>query len=222
VTRVKICGITRLSDARLAVELGAAALGFIFVPDTPRYALRDADTSSEVSRTLAALPPFVERVCVVDSLDRVSALVAPGFSAVQFYSGGDDEGMPHDRKRIRAFRLAEEGDLDAMAEEIGRSPAARYADAYLLDAKHPSLLGGTGRTFDWRLARRAQERFGKPVVLAGGLNAENVGEAIAEARPYAVDVSGGVETSPGQKDPEKLCAFFAAVCEADRRLGERP
>lgn len=221
-TRVKICGITRQSDARLAVELGAAALGFIFVPNTPRYALRDAETASEVSRIVAETPPFVERVCVVDSYDRVTALVASGYSAVQFYRGGDDEGCASDRRRIRAFRIADEADLEAMAEEIARSPAARYADAYLLDARHPTLLGGAGQVFDWRLARLARERFGKPIVLAGGLTPDNVGEAIAEVRPYAVDVSSGVEAAPGQKDPARLMALFAAVREADRRLSERP
>ncbi len=220
-TRVKICGITRAADVRLAVELGASALGFIFVPDTPRFALRDADRRSEISRAVAAIPPFVERVCVVDSFDRLTALVAPGFSAVQFYRGGDDEGISNDCKRIRAFRLADESDLDAMLRDTETSPAARYADAYLLDAKHPTRLGGTGRVFDWRLACLARERVGKPIILAGGLTPDNVAEAIATVRPYAVDVSGGVEAEPGVKDPDRMRAFLAAVHEADRRLAER-
>jgi phosphoribosylanthranilate isomerase len=92
----------------------------------------------------------------------------------------------------------------------------RWANAYVLDGYHPTLLGGTGKTFDWKSAR-AVKRLG-PIILAGGLTAENVGQAIREARPYAVDVAGGVESALGIKGPEKLRAFFAAVAEADRRI----
>ncbi len=210
-TRVKICGITRAEDARLAVELGAAALGFNFYSPSPRYLAPVA--AAEIIRQL---PPFVVSVGVfADERDarRVVAVAREaGVSAVQLHgpgfpasaSGRVLRGYPLIRAvAVReGFRIEELSGLDA--------------SAFLLDAFDPKLIGGTGRSIDWNLARAAK-RFGT-IILAGGLTPENVGEAIRQVRPYGVDVASGVESEAGKKDLRKLRAFLAAVDEADRNL----
>jgi len=208
-TRVKICGITRGEDARLAVELGAAALGFNFYPPSPRYlAPRAAAT------IIRQLPPFVTAVGVFadeSEGERVASLAREaGVAAIQLHgprfpdavSAGALESYP----LIRAVAVRE----GFKAEEL----AGLKASAFLLDAFDATLLGGTGKTFDWSVAREAK-RYG-PIILAGGLTPENVREAIRAVRPFAVDVASGFESAPGVKDPGKLRAFFAAVEEADR------
>ena len=206
-TRVKICGITRAEDARLAVELGASALGFNFYPPSARYIAPGA-----AATIICQLPPFVmtvgvfadetdgERVAVVAREGRVAAiqLHGPRFPA----SITPLEGYP----LIRAIAVRE----GFKPDELG----GLNVSAILLDAFDPTLLGGTGKTFDWSLAREAKH-YGL-IILAGGLTPENVAQAIREVRPFAVDVASGVESAPGVKDPGKLRAFFAAVAEADR------
>jgi phosphoribosylanthranilate isomerase len=205
-TRVKICGITELEDARLAIELGAAALGFNFYPPSPRY-IQPATAAAIIRQ----LPPFVmavgvfadeteaERIATLAQGARVNAiqLHGPRFPIVS--------GALQDYPVIRAASIQERKDLE---ELVGQT-----ASAFLLDNFDPKLIGGTGKTIDWTLAREAR-RFG-PVILAGGLTPANVAQAIREVRPYAVDVASGVELAPGKKDPEKLRAFFAAVAQAD-------
>ena len=207
-TRVKICGITRLEDAELGVELGAAALGFNFYPPSPRY-LVTADAFGIIQR----LPPFVVTVGVfADETDVKHIAQVAGEASVN------------------AVQLHNPGILTSVGARLGSYPViwtlpvangfrpevlkGLMVAAFLLDASHPTLRGGTGRTFDWNLAREAK-KHGR-IILAGGLTPENVGEAIHTVRPYAVDVASGVESAPGQKDPAKLRAFFAAVEEADR------
>jgi len=205
-TRVKICGITRLEDARLAVELGAAALGFNFYPPSPRYIAPSAE--AEIIRRL---PPFVTPVGVFadeTAAEHVAAVARDArVIAVQLHGPRFPEasGLLEGFLVIRAVAVRE----DFRPEELGRLKA----NAFLLDAFDPTLHGGTGKTFNWSLAREAA-RYG-PIVLAGGLTPENVGEAIREVRPFAVDVASGVESAPGIKDAAKLRAFFAAVEEAD-------
>ena len=207
-TRVKICGLTRLEDAQRAVESGAAALGFNFYPRSPRY-IEPAAARAIVRR----LPPFVTAVGVfandTDAGHVISVARQAGVTAVQVHG----PGFPALHELLSAFALVvavavREG---FKAEELGSFKPS----AYLLDAFDPDRPGGTGKTFDWNAARDAS-RYG-PIILAGGLTPENVGRAIREVRPFAVDVASGVESAPGIKDPAKLQAFFAAVEEADRQ-----
>jgi phosphoribosylanthranilate isomerase len=207
-TRVKICGITRLEDARLAVGLGAAALGFNFYRPSPRYIEPGA-----ARRIISALPPLVVAVGVfADEFDgaHVAALAnEAGVSAVQLHG----PKFPEQEAALESFRIIR---AVAMRQETGEIDLTGIrASAFLLDAYDPELLGGTGKSFDWTLAREAK-LFG-PIILAGGLTPENVGRAIREVRPFAVDVASGVESEPGKKDPGKLRAFFSAVEEADRQ-----
>jgi len=203
-TRVKICGITRREDAELAVELGAAALGFNFYPKSPRYI-----TPSAAAVIARRLPPFVVSVGVFADEPSAEHIIAvahgSGVRAIQVRG----PKMPTLERLQERFPV-----IMAVPVADGFQPgdlAGYKASAYLLDAYDPNLLGGTGKTFDWGVAREAA-RFG-PIIVAGGLTAKNVGQAIRAARPFAVDVASGVESSPGVKDPAKMRAFFAAVRE---------
>jgi len=221
-TRVKICGITRLEDARLSVELGASALGFNFYPRSPRYIAPAA-----AAAIIRQLPPFVVsvgvfadetdagRICAAAREARVSAvqLHGPRFPAANgptangpTVNGLTVNGIFGDYAVIRAVPIR-----DRLEPERFTAPGV---SAFLLDAFDPELIGGTGKTIDWALAREAK-KYGA-VILAGGLTPENVGEAIRQVRPFAVDVASGVESAPGEKDPAKLRAFFAAVEAAHR------
>ncbi len=210
-TRVKICGVTRADDARLAVEMGAAAVGFNFYPPSPRYiAPRDA---AEIIRKL---PPLVATVGILadetDAAHVAGVAREAGVTVIQLHG----PRFPADdaQEELRGFRL-----IRAVAVRDSFRPeelASLKADAFLMDAYDPKLIGGTGKSFDWNLAREAK-RYGT-IILAGGLTPENVGEAIRQVRPFAVDVASGVESAPGKKDPVKLRAFFLAVEEADRNL----
>lgn len=200
--RIKICGITNSEDARLAVELGADALGFIFYKKSPRYITPDA-----AREIITGLPPFVTPVAVVVEEPEVDALLSyTGCRAAQVHGEASftrEVAIRASYPVIRAVSVATREDLAPLRDPAG-------ARAFLLDAKVPGLHGGTGRTIDWTLAREAAA-FGTPIILAGGLNPENVAEAIHIAHPYAVDLNSGVEARPGKKDPERLRAAFAAI-----------
>jgi phosphoribosylanthranilate isomerase len=205
-TRVKICGITRREDARLAVELGAAALGFNFFRPSPRYLGPEA-----AREIIGRLPLFVTAVGVFadevdgENVDRVARQA--GVAVIQLHGPrfpGPSPGLEN-CPLIRAV---------AVQSDFKPADLARLkANAFLLDAFDAAVPGGTGKTFDWSLAREAKP-YGT-IILAGGLTPENVGEAIRAVRPFAVDVASGVESAPGGKDPARLRAFFAAVEEAD-------
>lgn len=209
--RVKICGITRFTDAELAVELGAAALGFNFYPDSSRY------VAPEAAREIIcrAVPPLVVTVGVfADETDVQHVLTVAkeaGVSAIQLHGPrfpNFDNGFCWPRPVIRAVAVDENFQPESL-----RDRPRDGASAIMLDAHHPVLRGGTGQTIDWAKAREAKKYC--HVILAGGLTPENVGEAIRKVRPFAVDVASGVEASPGVKDASKLRSFFAAVREAD-------
>ena len=208
-TRVKICGITRREDAQLAVELGAAALGFNFYPPSPRYI-----DPAAARAIILKLPPLIAAVGVFanESDDQQVARVAKQSRVTVVQLHGPQfpplHGALADFPLIRAVPV-NEGFRPQMLRELGGS-------VFLLDAFDTKLLGGTGKPFQWASAREAN-RFGT-IFLAGGLTPENVGQAIREVRPFAVDVASGVEAAPGVKDPTKLQAFFAAVAEADKAL----
>jgi phosphoribosylanthranilate isomerase len=211
-TRVKICGITRPADARRAADLGAWALGMVFWPDSPRQcAIEDAEAiGAELRRRLQLAGVFVNA-----TLDEVASTADRcGLTLVQLHG---DEGPAYCRevarrtgaKVMKAVRVRDAAQL----HDLQRF----YTDFHLLDAYSPRTPGGTGETFDWELARRHPRT--PPVVLSGGLDADNVGAAIETARPFAVDVASGTEAAPGRKDPAKLTAFVRAVEAADARLG---
>ena len=200
--RIKICGITNLEDALLAAGLGADALGFIFYPKSPRKVAPDMARA-----IIAQLPPFVTTVGVF--VDEDAALVRDlaarvGLDWLQLHGQESPEYCRSlGRRVIKGFRIRDENSLLDLAAYRGA------AQALLLDTYKQGQAGGTGETFDWRLAKEARQ-FG-PIILAGGLNPDNVARAIEMAQPQAVDVGSGVETAPGKKDPEKLKRFFAAV-----------
>ena len=199
-TAIKICGITRLEDAQAAAALGASYVGFVLWPDSPRAA-----TLETVSRIVPALPQSVTPVGVfVDpSAEDVKTAEAAGIRMAQIHSETPAFLRGVTIPVVRAVHLAvdrDEGVEPDIADEL-----------VLLDAHDPIKRGGTGRTVDWRRAARIART--RRVILAGGLTPDNVRDAIAQVRPYAVDVASGVEARPGIKDHDRLKAFFAAVKE---------
>jgi phosphoribosylanthranilate isomerase len=205
VTRIKICGLTRLDDALLAAELGADALGFVFAPGSRRRADPEA-----VSRIVEALPPYVTAVGVfMDQPAREVRSIAEScrLDLVQLH-GSEDQAYVDGLglKTLKSVSLARREDVEVLA----RYPRL---GAFLLDAVSGSERGGTGVTFDWSWAAEAG-RYGR-IVLAGGLHPGNVADAIRVVSPWAVDVCSGTETSAGVKDPEKLRAFVHNVRRAD-------
>ena len=200
-TRVKICGITRVEDGLAACQAGADAVGLVFYAPSPRAV--DVEQAGVIRR---ALPPFVSVVglFVNESRETVARTAERvGLDLLQFHgdeSPADCErfGLPY----MKAIRVNDNVDL--------REASKRYANAkaLVLDSHDEKLWGGSGRTFDWTLVPVDIER---PIVLAGGLTPANVADAIARLCPYAVDVSGGVEQSPGIKDAERIAQFIREV-----------
>lgn len=202
--RIKICGITRPEDALHAAAEGADAIGLVFHRDSPRV------VTIERARAIAcALPPFVARTGLFVDAEAGfvrSTLATVPLDLLQFH-GDEPPGYcrAFGRPYVKAIRMAEGIDLGTLARE--------YADAaaLLLDAHVPGSVGGTGRTFDWE---RVPASLRAAVILAGGLTPQNVAEAIRRVRPWAVDVSGGVESAKGVKDPARVTAFIEAVRQA--------
>jgi phosphoribosylanthranilate isomerase len=211
-TRVKICGITNSEDARAAIDYGADALGFILVPESPRYIENE---TGRLHSLLQSIPPFVTTVGVMKRCEEEDCPPSVyDFDAIQFYSGDCSSTITGRVRCIRAFSIQNEQSLEA----IGKIATQVSYDALLLDTYHQDKLGGSGETFNWELAVEAKRRFDMPIILAGGLTPENVADAIAKVRPYAVDVSSSVEAEPGRKDHAKLKAFLEAVRKADAVL----
>jgi phosphoribosylanthranilate isomerase len=204
-TAVKICGITRIEDALTAARCGAAAIGLVFYRPSPRYV--EPDAAAEIVK---ALPPFVTSVALfVDAPeDEVRAIAARArVQMLQFHGHETPEycsrfDLPH----MKAVRVRPGVDLLQYARDF------HLAKALLLDAFQEGLHGGTGAVFDWSLIPPA---LPVPVVLSGGLTPENVGDAVRRVRPFAVDVSSGVEASKGIKDADKVAAFVRGVRDAD-------
>ncbi|HDS0920979.1 TPA: phosphoribosylanthranilate isomerase [Pseudomonas putida] len=202
--RSKICGITRIEDALAAAEAGADAIGFVFYAKSPR-----AVDVRQARAIIAELPPFVTTVGLFVNASRCELneiLEVVPLDLLQFH--GDE--TPQDcegyhRPWIKALRVRPGDDLEAACQ--------LYAGArgILLDTYVAGVPGGTGEAFDWSLV---PAHLSKPIILAGGLSADNVGQAIAQVRPYAVDVSGGVEQAKGIKDAVKIEAFMQAVKQA--------
>ena len=201
-TRIKICGITNQEDADVAVASGADALGFILVEKSPRYA-----PPERIREIVANLPPFVTTVGVFvnEPAEQVNTLAQQcGLYAAQLH-GDESPGFCEQIERtvIKVFRVK---------DATWRDAAAPYrVHALLLDTYVPDRYGGTGKTFDWNLILHTQHRL----ILSGGLNPENVQDAIRHVHPYGVDTSSGVEAEPGKKDHDKVKSFIQAVKQAD-------
>ncbi|HEV2472026.1 MAG TPA: phosphoribosylanthranilate isomerase [Chthonomonadales bacterium] len=205
-TRVKICGITSLQDAYCAVDSGADALGFVFASESPRCVAANRPFLTELTQ----LPPFVSRVAVCVFPEDLPPEWVYLFDTIQFYRGDCDPSR-NLLRAIRGFQVRSEESIDEMCRVVEH----RRPSAILLDSFDENRLGGTGHRFDWALAAAARGRVDVPVILAGGLREENVGDAIRQVRPYAVDVSSSVEAAPGTKDPRKVAGFIGAVRAAE-------
>lgn len=200
--RIKICGITRLEDALAAVDAGADALGFVFA-DSPRRV-----SPAQAAAIAAALPPFVAVTGVFVDAHLDPGLLSeclPSLHAAQFHGAEPPEWLATltGLARVKAFRVATVPDLAAVA---AYRPVCH---AVLLDARVPGKAGGSGEAFDWDILHGAD--LGLPLVLAGGLRPDNVADAIRRVRPYAVDVSTHVESSPGAKDHDLVRTFIRAA-----------
>jgi phosphoribosylanthranilate isomerase len=199
--KVKICGITRPEDVDASVQAGADLLGLVFYEKSPRALTLDA-----AARVAHLIPPYVLRVGLFvnpEPRQVAEAIARCGLQMLQFHGDETPEfcrqfGM----MTMKAFRVEGPETLDRLPDYP--------TDAWLLDAHVAGQYGGTGQTFDWSIAAKAAQ-MGKPVFLAGGLTPDNVAEAVAAVQPYAVDVSGGVEASPGCKDSAKIQAFVSAA-----------
>jgi phosphoribosylanthranilate isomerase len=216
-TRVKICGITNLEDARVAVKAGADALGFIFVENTPRFV-----TPERVASIVRALPPFVTPVGVFwdHPAGHVKAVMeACGLRAIQLH--GDEKPEDCDGYAvpvIKTIKAPPASTIDGLPEYrlgvLARAvPFLKHAAAVLIDSDARWSEGDRREPIEWSTVRLMSQRAqsGLPVILSGGLTPDNVARAIDVVRPYAVDVNSGVEASPGRKDPDKVRRFIAAV-----------
>lgn len=204
-TRIKCCGMTRVEDALLAAELGVDAIGLVFTARSKRRV-----SLVQAREIVDALPPFVATVALF--MDDQESLVRQVLDEVcptllQFHGCESDAWcLQFERPFVKAIAM---GDGAAATPRFREHP---HAAAILLDGHGPGEAGGSGKTFDWRFL---PTDLGCPLILAGGLDAAKVGEAIRMARPWAVDVASGIESAPGIKDPDKLSAFVRAVREVD-------
>jgi phosphoribosylanthranilate isomerase len=205
ITHIKICGITRVEDAMLAAQFGADAIGLVFYAKSPRCV-----TPENANAIIKSLPPFITAVglfvdATVDEVNKIIKTVP--VNLLQLHGDEPPElannyNMPY----IKAIRMNAEVDLVQQCKNY------QNAKGILVDAHHAYVKGGSGTTFDWDLI---PQNLSKPIILAGGLNSANVSEAIAKIKPYAVDVSSGVESTPGIKDPAKLISFMEQVHHAN-------
>jgi len=211
---IKICGNTSLEDAQLAADSGANAVGFVFAPSPRRV------TPAQVAAIVPHLPATLEKIGVfVDaSFEEIeSTILASGLTGVQLHFAAAPNLLARLRLRfgrelriIRVIHFSPESSIEAAGSLLNSQ-----IDAVLVDSRTPTAVGGTGQSFDWTLASKTLflggEQRGHRIVAAGGLNPENVAEAIATLHPWGVDVVSGVEASPGLKDPAKVRAFVANV-----------
>ena len=199
--RVKVCGICRAEDATRAIDLGASAIGFVFWPDSPRFIepARARDIATSLPTHITAVGVFVNQpaayVIDVAKLVPLAAVQLHGTESIDDFAGVNEPLI----KAVPVTDPFDPSTIDGLPSFV----------TVLLDAHDPVRRGGTGRTIDWTIAAGVAAR--RKTILSGGLNAANVGEAISRVRPYMVDVSSGVESVPGRKDPDKLRRFFAVI-----------
>ncbi|MGV1099599.1 phosphoribosylanthranilate isomerase [Thiovibrio sp. JS02] len=207
-TRIKVCGMREMTEVAEVVAAGVDAVGFIFVAQSPRNI-----DPERVRKIVKTLPPFVDAVGVF--VDQEAAEVNEivqycGLTKVQLHGSESPAYCAEINCRVlKAFRIGPSFD------PAGFMPYAGEVSAFLLDTYHGEMAGGTGKTFDWSLLEKME--LPAPMVMAGGLTPENVGEAIRQAQPFAVDFNSGVELAPGRKDLDKVRAAIAQVMAADRR-----
>jgi len=203
--RIKICGLTRNQDVQVAVAEGADALGFVLYAPSPR-----AVTAEQAAKLIEHVPAFVTTVAlfVNESIDEVKRILdVCSFDLLQFHGDESPEFCRQfNRPYMKAIRVRSAEDIHSAVQQY---PDAK---ALLLDAYVENLPGGTGQAFDWRLI----PKLSIPWVLAGGLNANNVADAVNQVQPYAVDISGGVEASKGIKDAQKIKDFISEVRNVER------
>jgi phosphoribosylanthranilate isomerase len=207
--QVKICGITSAADAQAAIAAGANLLGFNFYPKSPRYIDREqaAEIRRKLPKKVKAVGIFVNRA----SADVIALQSSLALDAVQLHGDETPETIAEIApvvRVIKAFRVEPEFPLVTLDEYS-------LAFAFLFDAAHTGQYGGTGRTTDWDVARRACANH--RIILAGGLKVENVAAAVRIVRPYGIDVASGVESSPGKKDHGRLREFIQEVRRAERK-----
>lgn len=207
--RVKICGITSAADAQAAIEAGANLLGFNFYPKSPRHISEDqaAEIRSKLPKKVQAVGIFVNRL----TADVIALRSSLALDAVQLHGDESPETVAEIApivRVIKAFRVEAEFPITTLDEYS-------EAFAFLFDAAHTDQYGGTGRTTDWDVARRASLKH--RIILAGGLKVENVAAAVRIVRPYGIDVASGVESSPGKKDHELMREFIKEVRRAERK-----
>jgi phosphoribosylanthranilate isomerase len=205
--KVKICGLTQPEDARLAVESGAWAIGMVFHPDSPRHV--DVEQAAEIATAFRRRCEVVGVFVNAPLDDVLRTLGSVPLTMLQLHG---DEGPSYCAEAARRSGLKVIKAVRAKDAQAVRSLAAFGTDFHMIDAYVPGSFGGTGEGFDWELA--AAHTGDAPLVLSGGLTAENVGEAVTVVRPYAVDVASGVEASPGIKDSYRMQAFFETVSSA--------
>lgn len=204
-TRIKICGITRLEDGLAAARAGAHAIGLVFYPGSARYVV-----PANAAKIIRALPPFITTVGLFVNATAAEVRTALSEAPVDLLQFHGDEApefcRQFERPFVKAVRMRRGIDLLQYAQNY------QDAKALLLDAYVEGLEGGSGVTFDWNLV---PGKLAVPVILSGGLTAENVAEAVRRVRPFAVDVSSGVESAKGIKDASKIAAFMKGVHDAD-------
>jgi len=208
--RTKICGITRSEDGVMAAKLGVDAIGLVFYSPSPR-----AVTALQAREIIAALPPFVATVGLFVNATETEiriALEAVSLDMLQFHGEETPEQCQlYNKPYIKAIRMQTETNISQLCIDY------TDASALLLDTYHPQLRGGTGQQFDWSLF---PQQASKPLVLAGGLTPENIVGAIEQTSPFAVDVSGGVESAKGLKDAAKMAAFLRGVIRVSKSKEE--
>lgn len=217
--KVKICGIRDSEEARLAVSLGADALGFLVGLS---YRTDDELDLPAARQIIVRTPPFVSTVLVTHQVDLewvTEACQQSGCTLVQLHGDFALEQIPELRQRVPNVRIVKAVnvvDESAVARAIA---AARQADAVLLDSRTATRIGGTGHTHDWTISARIVKAVDKPVILAGGLNPLNVGKAIEIVQPFAVDVNSGVELPNGRKSPQKIEDLITVAKKATVNVG---
>lgn len=211
--KVKICGITNWADAKRAVDAGADMLGFNFYPPSPRYI-----SPSKAKGIVRRLPKRIAKVGVFvnESEQQILAIADDvGLDRLQLHGDESPLTVAHLGRKFPVIKALRAG----KAFRSGRVSRYRRSSAILLDGFDKKLRGGTGKTLDWRMARRAN-RYAR-IFLAGGLTPDNIADAIRTAQPYAIDVCSGVESKPGKKDPKKLRQLMTAVETAQKRRSQQ-
>jgi len=223
---VKICANTNLEDALLAVDAGADAVGFVFAPSKRQV------TSEQVAEIVKGLPDGMEKVGVFTTTDAEEILQAAhvaGLTSVQLHSEFDPKlvdainaGSGGRLRVVQVVDVPQGTDVEALRSKLGAMLRHPHVFAVLLDASHDGSSGGTGKAFEWErvaeMVRQVQSETAGQVIVAGGLRAENVSEAIAAFAPWGVDVASGVEASPGVKDAARLRGFIENACAAGDKL----